>query len=54
MRNEIIKLLKKEGKLSDKTIEELEDVNIQDFSNVVRNWVMKKPNISDLLKSQKT
>lgn len=36
MRNEIIKLLKKEGKISDKTLEELEEANIQDFSNLVK------------------
>ena len=36
MRNEIIKLLKKEGKISDKTLEELEEANIQEFSNLVK------------------
>lgn len=36
MRNEIIKLLKKEDKISDKTLEELEEANIQDFSNLVK------------------
>lgn len=36
MKSEIIKLLRKEGKLSDEIIEEFEDVNIQDFSNLVK------------------
>jgi BirA family biotin operon repressor/biotin-[acetyl-CoA-carboxylase] ligase len=36
MRNEIIKLLKKEGKISDKTLEELEEANIHEFSNLVK------------------
>ena len=35
MRDEIIKLLKKEDKLSDETISELQDININDFSNIV-------------------
>jgi BirA family biotin operon repressor/biotin-[acetyl-CoA-carboxylase] ligase len=36
MRDEIIKLLKKEGKLSDETINEIKEVNIHDFSNLVQ------------------
>ena len=35
MRDEIIKLLKKESKLSDKTIDEIQKVNINDFANLV-------------------
>lgn len=35
MRNEIIKLLKKEGKLSEDAIEEISNVDIHDFSNIV-------------------
>ena len=36
MRDEIIKLLKKEGKLSSETIDEIKQVDIQDFSNLVQ------------------
>ena len=36
MRNEIIKLLKKEGKISNSTIDELQEVNINDFSKIVQ------------------
>ena len=36
MRNEIIKLLKKEGKISNNTIDELQEVNINDFSKIVQ------------------
>ena len=31
MQNEIVKLLKKEGKLSEKTIDELSNIEISDF-----------------------
>ena len=34
MREEIIKLLKKEGKLSSETIDEITQVDIHDFSNL--------------------
>lgn len=37
MQNEIINLLKKEGKLSDNTINEIKNVDINEFSNVVVN-----------------
>ena len=36
MRNEIIKLLKIEGKLSDDTIDEIQQVDIHDFANLVK------------------
>ena len=36
MRNEIVKLLKIEGKLSSKTIEEINNIDIHDFSNLVQ------------------
>ncbi|WP_458404724.1 biotin--[acetyl-CoA-carboxylase] ligase [Methanobrevibacter sp.] len=36
MRIEIIKLLKKEGKLSNETINELKEININDFHNTVK------------------
>ena len=36
MKEEIIKLLKKEGKISSSTINELSDINIDDFSNLVK------------------
>ncbi|MBE6499926.1 MAG: biotin--[acetyl-CoA-carboxylase] ligase [Methanobrevibacter thaueri] len=36
MKTEIIKLLKKEGKLSEETINEIQDVNIHDFSKIVQ------------------
>ncbi|WP_458454351.1 biotin--[acetyl-CoA-carboxylase] ligase [Methanobrevibacter sp.] len=36
MRIEIIKLLKKEGKLSDETINELKEININDFHHIVK------------------
>ena len=36
MKEEIIKLLKKEGKISSNTINELSDINIDDFSNLVK------------------
>lgn len=36
MREEIIKLLKKEGKLSSETIDEITQVDIHDFSNLVQ------------------
>lgn len=35
MRDEIVKLLKKENKLSEDTINQLKDINIHDFSNLV-------------------
>ena len=36
MRNEILKLLKKENKLSDEAISEIQDIDIHDFSNLVK------------------
>ena len=42
MKNEIIKLLKKEGKLSDETINEIQEVNINDFSAMVQE-IGKQP-----------
>lgn len=36
MQNEIVKLLKKEGKLSEKTIDEINNIEIGDFSDLVR------------------
>ena len=36
MREEIIKLLKKEGHLSDNALDELKDININEFSNMVK------------------
>lgn len=36
MEKEIINLLKKENKLSDKTVEEIKNINIDDFSNIVK------------------
>ena len=36
MQNEIISLLKKEGKLSDETVSEIKNIDISDFSNIVK------------------
>ena len=36
MREEIVNLLKKENKISDKTISEIKNIDIDDFSNVVK------------------
>ena len=36
MRTEIINLLKKENKLSDETISEIKDIDLNDFSNIVK------------------
>jgi BirA family biotin operon repressor/biotin-[acetyl-CoA-carboxylase] ligase len=36
METEIINLLKKENKLSDNTIDEIQNINIDDFSNIVK------------------
>lgn len=36
MRNEIIKLLKKEGKLTPETIDEIKELDIHSFSNIVK------------------
>lgn len=36
MKTEIIKLLKKEGKLSDDALDEFNDINIHDFANLVK------------------
>ena len=33
MKNEIINLLKKEGKVSEETINEIKDIDINEFSN---------------------
>ena len=40
MQNEIVKLLKKEGKLSEKTIDELSNIEISDFSDLVRDCLL--------------
>ncbi len=37
MRNEIIKLLKKDSNISDETISEIRDVDIHDFANLVKD-----------------
>lgn len=37
MRDEIVNLLKKENKLSDETINEIKTININDFSNLVKD-----------------
>ena len=36
MQKEIVNLLKKEQKFSDETIEEIKDVNLNDFAEIVR------------------
>ena len=36
MQKEIVNLLKKENKLSDETISEIKDINLNDFSNIVK------------------
>ncbi len=42
MQNEIVKLLKKEGKLSEKTIDEISNIEIGDFSDLVRELGKKE------------
>ena len=42
MKNEIVNLLKKEGKFSDETINEIKDININDFSDLVKE-IGKQP-----------
>ena len=44
MKEEIIKLLKLEGKLSDETIEEINTIDISDFSNLVKEKGKEKTN----------
>lgn len=53
MQNEIVKLLKKEGKLSEKTIDELSNIEISDFSDLVRELGKEKLSILKGTKSQK-
>ena len=36
MRNEIVNLLKRENKLSDKTVEEIKDTNLSDFADLIK------------------
>ena len=36
MEAEIINLLKKEGKLSEKTIDEIRDIEINDFADIIK------------------
>ena len=36
MQKEIVNLLKKENKLSDETISEIKDIDLSDFSNIVK------------------
>ena len=47
MRNEIIKLLKKEGKLSDDAIDEIKKVDIHDFANIVEEIGKQKTDYID-------
>lgn len=42
MKDEIIKLLKKEGKLSNETIDEIKNVDVHDFANIVKEIGHKK------------
>ena len=42
MRDEIIRLLKNEGNLSDSTINEIKEVNIHDFSNAIQELGQKE------------
>ena len=42
MREEIIKLLKIEGKLSDEAIDEIQQVNLNDFANLVKEIGMQE------------
>ena len=42
MQNEIINLLKKEEKISDKTIDELRQVEINDFADIIKEMGMEK------------
>ena len=57
MRNEIIKLLKKEGKLSSETIDEIKKVDIDDFANIVEEIGKEKTeyiNASEISKDLNT
>ena len=47
MRDEIIKLLKIEGKISDETIDELQKVNIHDFAKIVKEIGLEKTDYID-------
>ena len=42
MKDEIIKLLKKEGKLSDEAIDEIQQVDVHDFANLVKEIGVQK------------
>ena len=53
MQNEIVKLLKKEGKLSEKTIDELSNIEISDFSDLVRELGKEETKYIKRDKSQK-
>ena len=57
MREEIIKLLKKEGKVSDETVDEIQKVNIHDFAKIVEEIGTKETeyiNASEISKDLNT
>lgn len=53
MRHEIVKLLKKEGKISDETIDEIQKVDIHDFAKIVKEIGMEKTDYLDADEIQK-
>ena len=53
MRHEIVKLLKKEGKISDETIDEIQKVDIHDFAKIVKEIGMEKTDYIDADEIQK-
>ena len=53
MRHEIVKLLKKEGKISDETIDEIQKVDIHDFAKIVKEIGMEKTEYIDADEIQK-
>lgn len=57
MQTEIVNLLKKENKLSDKTIDEIKNIEISDFSNIVKEIGKEKTdyiNSEEILKDLET
>ena len=57
MQNEILKLLKKENKLSDDTLNEIKDIDINDFYNTIKEIGKQKTdyiNVSKILKDLQT
>lgn len=50
MKNEIINLLKNEGKLSDNTLDEIQEINVNDFAEIVKE-IGKQP--TDYIKKEK-